>query len=119
VEQFYGHEKEYETFIDYNRKAGPLSHMRTQLQAEANRIENGGSGIGEKAIIPTRKRNDIPDAPPVGRPSRAPEFVPAGPGPGASEGGAGGAGEAAPPPAGEAPPPRDSRMETPPPQPGR
>jgi general secretion pathway protein D len=59
VEEFYGHEKEYEAYIDYQRKAGPISKMRSQLRAEANKVENGGTGAGtgERAIVPTAKQN--------------------------------------------------------------
>ncbi|MBS2029048.1 MAG: type II secretion system secretin GspD [Deltaproteobacteria bacterium] len=72
VEEFYGHEKAYEAFIDYSHKSGPLSKMRTQLRAEANKVENGGSGVGsgERLIGPANRANsDLSNMPPSGRPA--------------------------------------------------
>ena len=86
VEEFYGHEKQYEAYIDYSHKAGPLSRMRTALRQEANRIENGGSGAGtgEKLIAPgssggdARRNDDLSGTPPSGRPDSAPAESPDG-----------------------------------------
>src|SRR5205807_475490 len=67
VEEFYGHEKQYEAFIDYSHKAGPLARMRLELRAEASKVENGGSGVGagEKLIGPAVRSNpDTSNLPP-------------------------------------------------------
>ena len=46
VEQFYGREASYDAYIDYAHKAGPIAQMQATLRADAQRIENGGSGVG-------------------------------------------------------------------------
>jgi general secretion pathway protein D len=57
VEQFYGRQKGYEVTVDYTRKAGPMAKMLRDLSREAQKLENGGTGVaGEKAITP--KPND-------------------------------------------------------------
>jgi general secretion pathway protein D len=78
VEQFYGHDKQYEPYIDYTRKSGPLARMRAQLAIESDRVENGGTGskTGERAILPRGRANLDPSAlPPSLRPA-GPEVAP-------------------------------------------
>jgi general secretion pathway protein D len=74
VEEFYGHEKQYEAYIDYAHKAGPLSKMRSQLRADANKIENGGTGLGSgERLIGPRNNVDTNSLPPSARPTGSEE----------------------------------------------
>ncbi len=53
VEQFLGRQPGYEVPVDYAKKAGPVASMFRAMDAEANKLENGGAGSPrEKAILP-------------------------------------------------------------------
>ncbi len=54
VEQFYGASTGYDVAIDFARKPGPMARMTQILNREANRLENGGTGVGsgERLIAP-------------------------------------------------------------------
>jgi general secretion pathway protein D len=53
MEQFSGQRIDYAVHIDYARKAGPFSRIRREIDAEAQRLENGGPGApGERTIGP-------------------------------------------------------------------
>src|SRR6185369_4769456 len=44
VKRFYGEESGYEAVINYETKQGPLARLRSGVQDELNKVENGGPG---------------------------------------------------------------------------
>ncbi|MFL5302488.1 MAG: secretin N-terminal domain-containing protein, partial [Anaeromyxobacteraceae bacterium] len=85
IEQFYGSSKEYRVAIDYERKTGPYTKMRKDVELETSRLENGGSGapgegsVGPRGAAPpsTPPRPAAPTPPPATPPSgRAGEAPP-------------------------------------------
>jgi general secretion pathway protein D len=53
VEAFYGRATDYNPYIDYDKKTGPLGKLISTLDYELMRIENGGRGVpGEEEITP-------------------------------------------------------------------
>ena len=71
---FYGKQTTYEPPIDYNHKTGPYTKLHEEIQAEAQKIENGGPGTpGEREMTPGSRAN-----PPSSNPgSEAPPSSPA------------------------------------------
>jgi general secretion pathway protein D len=51
LEKFYNAGKEYQSFVDFRRKHGPLADMHLNLRQELQRTENGGPGIGAEVLI--------------------------------------------------------------------
>jgi general secretion pathway protein D len=51
LEKFYNAGKDYESFVDYRRKHGPLADMHLVLRQELQRTENGGPGLGTEVLI--------------------------------------------------------------------
>jgi general secretion pathway protein D len=51
VKRFYGEDAQYQTAIDYDRKAGPLSRLRHGVDVELNKYENGGAGGSDERVI--------------------------------------------------------------------
>lgn len=51
MERFYGHGRQYEAFIDFRRKHGPMADINMHLSAEMAKIENGGQGSGTEVLI--------------------------------------------------------------------
>lgn len=72
VEQFYGATTMYDVAIDFSRKPGPLARMSQLLNKELNRIENGGTGNGEKLIQPSGSTPGTEVTPPAAQPVVAP-----------------------------------------------
>lgn len=53
LEAYYGEAAEYNPYIDYDKKTGPLGKLVETLGVELMKIENGGPGLpGEKLITP-------------------------------------------------------------------
>jgi general secretion pathway protein D len=53
IERFYGRGPEYRSFVDFNKKHGPLAGMHLVLKQELSKFENGGPGAaGQKLIAP-------------------------------------------------------------------
>ncbi|OFX22369.1 MAG: type II secretion system protein GspD [Anaeromyxobacter sp. RBG_16_69_14] len=93
LEQFYGEKSKYQVAIDYQRKTGPYTKMRKDVETETLKLDNGGpGGPGEGTVSPgsygTPAGSDsgletTPIAPP--RPGAAPQGstpAPASPTPG-------------------------------------
>jgi len=54
LERFYDAGPDYEAFIDFRRKRGPLADIHIHLSAELNKLENGGPGLeGEVMVSPS------------------------------------------------------------------
>lgn len=51
LEKFYNAGKDYQSFVDYRRKHGPLADMHLVLRQELQRTENGGPGVGTEVLI--------------------------------------------------------------------
>lgn len=52
AQMYYGGKiKNYNKFIDYDKKAGPLSSLLLHVNSEMSKAENGGSGSGSETII--------------------------------------------------------------------
>ena len=101
LEAFYGASSRYEPFVEYERKAGPYTKMRKDVELESLKLENGGTGApgegstspggrsrppgdGGRAVPPSAPGGEPPPAaPPVTPPP--PSAPPAGP-PGGSAG---------------------------------
>jgi general secretion pathway protein D len=57
IEEFYGPVPDYKVVVDYERKAGPYSRLRRDVEIENLKFENGGPGApGEGAIGPDARR---------------------------------------------------------------
>lgn len=53
LETYYGYGTEYNPYIDYDKKTGPLGKLVSSLDTELMKLENGGPGLpGEKLITP-------------------------------------------------------------------
>jgi general secretion pathway protein D len=75
VAEYYGKQPGYELPVDYERKPGPFSRMRREVQTETQRLENGGPGApGERVVGPGSKR--APTQTPAPAPSPTPSPVP-------------------------------------------
>jgi general secretion pathway protein D len=75
VKRFYGDETGYVANVDYERKSGPLTHLRRGARSEMSRTENGGPGVTDERVIGPTPRNTPPALqPPGGQP--APQNVP-------------------------------------------
>jgi general secretion pathway protein D len=80
LERFYNPGPDYQAFVDFRRKRGPLSEMHVQFRAELSKLENGGAGVpGELLVSPEgsvslppepapREEPAPPDAPATGAP---------------------------------------------------
>lgn len=62
MERFYGQGRQYEAFIDFRRKHGPLADINLHLSAEMAKIENGGKGSGAEVLITPIKTQDTDKA---------------------------------------------------------
>jgi len=51
MERFYGQGRQYEAFIDFRRKHGPMADIHMHLSKEMSKIENGGNGSGTEVLI--------------------------------------------------------------------
>ncbi len=61
AQMYYGGKiKTYNKFIDYDKKAGPLSSMLLHVDAEMNKAENGGAGAGDETIIKPKEGTMVP-----------------------------------------------------------
>jgi len=84
VEQFYGGGSNYKVFIDYDRKAGPYTKVRKDVETETLKIENGGPGApGEGSTGPGGRGAPPPagpgrEAPPAATPPPSPPARPPG-----------------------------------------
>jgi general secretion pathway protein D len=72
IEQFYGRQPAYEVPVDFSRKAGPFQKMRSGINEEASKVENGGRGAPGQRVVepPGAAPAPAPGAPP--RPGGAP-----------------------------------------------
>ncbi|MBW2699715.1 MAG: type II secretion system secretin GspD [Deltaproteobacteria bacterium] len=52
MERFYEAGSDYQAFIDFRRKRGPLGDIHKVLSEEMRKVENGGSGNAELLITP-------------------------------------------------------------------
>lgn len=53
VEAFFGSSAQYNPYIDYRKKTGPVARLIDDVETEMSKIENGGPGLpGEVAITP-------------------------------------------------------------------
>lgn len=53
LETYYGYAQEYNPYIDYDKKTGPLGRLVGDVNRELTKIENGGPGLpGEQLITP-------------------------------------------------------------------
>lgn len=53
IETYYGYAADYNPYVDYDKKTGPLGHLIGRLDFELQKIENGGEGLpGERLITP-------------------------------------------------------------------
>ena len=53
VEAFYGVAADYNPYVDYAKKTGPLGRLITTIDIEAQKLENGGPGApGEESFTP-------------------------------------------------------------------
>jgi general secretion pathway protein D len=94
VEQFYGGGANYKVFVDYERKAGPYTKVRKDVDGEMMKLENGGPGApGEGATGPRSRAAPPPadrSAPPSDDPGlEAPPATPPAPPPTRPPGGGG------------------------------
>jgi len=51
IERFYGEGPEYEAFIDFRKRHGPLADIHVTLRREMMKVENGGPGTGQEIVI--------------------------------------------------------------------
>jgi general secretion pathway protein D len=51
MERFYGEGPEYEAFIDFRKRHGPLADIHITLRQEMLKVENGGPGTGQEIVI--------------------------------------------------------------------
>jgi general secretion pathway protein D len=68
MERFYGEGPEYEAFIDFRKRHGPLADIHVTLRQEMMKIENGGPGTGREIVITPEGATKTPvveEAPPV------------------------------------------------------
>jgi len=85
MERFYGPGREYEAFIDFRRKHGPLADIHLHVRAELAKLENGGPGSGTEVLITPDGTGQIDESPsPLPPPARG-EGVGGGVGEGESE----------------------------------
>ena len=62
MQQFYGTQSKYEPVVDYDRKAGPFTHVRKDIELETLRVENGGPGVpGEGVMGPNGRLTPVPE----------------------------------------------------------
>jgi hypothetical protein len=60
-QMYYGGKiKTYNKFIDYDKKAGPLSTMLLEVNTEMNKTENGGPGNASDTIIKPKESESMP-----------------------------------------------------------
>ncbi len=65
VDQFYGKQPGYKVAIDYTRKTGPYTKVRKEIEAESQKLENGGPGSpGEGTVGPGGRGSSPGDARP-------------------------------------------------------
>lgn len=64
---FGGKIKTYNRTINYDKKAGPLSNMILSIDAEMNKVENGGPGDGSETVIVPKEKSIEP------KPEKKPE----------------------------------------------
>ena len=70
LQAFYGEKSKYEPTIEYERKTGPYTKIRKDVQTETLKLENGGPGApGEGAVSP---RGRVPAPADERRPTPAP-----------------------------------------------
>jgi general secretion pathway protein D len=70
IEQFYGRQPTFEVAIDFARKAGPYTRLRSAVLDETSKVEQGGRGApGERFTYPPGEEPPIPST----RPSRPPD----------------------------------------------
>jgi general secretion pathway protein D len=69
IEQFYGRQPTFEVAVDFARKAGPYTRLRSAVLDETSKVENGGpGGPGERFTYPPGAEPPIPST----RPPRPP-----------------------------------------------
>lgn len=56
--------KNYNKYVDYDKKAGPLSSLLLTVDTEMNKVENGGPGDGSDVVI-TPKEVSLPKESPL------------------------------------------------------
>jgi general secretion pathway protein D len=77
MERFYGEGPEYEAFIDFRKRHGPLADIHINLRREMMKIENGGPGTGEEVVVtpasadPSAEASAEAEAPEAGPPAEA------------------------------------------------
>ncbi|HEX7624163.1 MAG TPA: type II secretion system secretin GspD, partial [Anaeromyxobacteraceae bacterium] len=83
LEAFYGASSRYEPFVEYERKTGPYTKLRKDVELETLKLDNGGTGApGEGTTSPSGGRSRPPGeesraAPPSSDPGReAPAAAP-------------------------------------------
>jgi len=65
IERFYGEGPEYEAFIDFRKRHGPLADIHVTMRQEMRKVENGGPGTGQEIVItPTGKIDNTKKQPP-------------------------------------------------------
>ncbi len=80
IEQFYGAKSKYEVAIDYNRKTGPYTKVRKDVETETLKLENGGPGApGEGSVTPRGRAAPPGSDSSRGSPSGAPPLPGAAP----------------------------------------
>ncbi|GEJ55593.1 type II secretion system secretin GspD [Anaeromyxobacter diazotrophicus] len=99
LQAFYGEPSKYEPTVEYDRKTGPYTKLRKDVELEGLRLENGGPGApGESAITPGGRGGPLAPAspapaspapgatppPPAAPPAPAPGAAPPAEGPGAA-----------------------------------
>ncbi len=53
IEAYYGVAQEYNPYVDYDKKSGPLARLVGELDHELQKLENGGPGVdGQIAVTP-------------------------------------------------------------------
>ena len=62
LETYYGYGTEYNPYIDYDKKTGPLGKLVSSLDTELMKLENGGPGLpGERLITPQAEITPLVD----------------------------------------------------------
>jgi general secretion pathway protein D len=96
MQAFYGQSSSYQPTVEYERKTGPYTKVRKDVELETSKLENGGRGApGEGAVSPAGRTPIAPAAPggdrstpPAADPGREaqPPAPPPGPPPGGGDG---------------------------------
>ena len=76
MERFYGEGPEYEAFIDFRKRHGPLADIHVTLRQEMRKVENGGPGTGQEIVITptgTTGKTKKPPPPPEEKKPKEPE----------------------------------------------